>query len=429
MTTLRSRMTHHLTRELVRLEIRRARGPFLILTVVAALAVVALAYLLGNLRSTLPWQNPYTVRLAVDDAKGVVAGKQDVRISGVAVGRITRVDLVAGRPVLEISIGRKYAPLYRDARLRLRPKTPLDDMFLDVERRGHISAGKIGDGQMLTAERTSTPVDVGRVLDVFDADTRPRVKQAIEELGRGLADRGEGLRATLVEITPFLRDARSLTAQLAIRRGHTRRLVHNFRLLSEELGRRQRELATLVRGGAGSLTELGHADAPLAATLAQLPPTLRQLQSTFATVRAAADELDPAFDALQPTAVALPSGLAGLRRLTRDARPALTALRPPVRRLAPLVRNLRPTARDLDRAFADLLPQAPRLDRITTRIVPCELAIQKFFQNTISVFKFSTGTVAFPRGQLTAGLSALGGVADDANEQAGASCAPGGPQK
>lgn len=429
MTSIRSRMSHRLTGDRVKLEIRRARKPFVVLMGMVVIAVASLSYLVGNLRTSLPWDNPYRVKVAVDDAKGVIPGKQEVRISGVPVGSITKADLVGGRPVLEVTIDRKYAPLYRDARVRLRPKTPLDDLFLDVERRGHVSAGKLQDGETLTAERTRTPVDIGRVLNIFDADTRPRVKQAIDELGRGLGDHGDQLRATLVELTPFLRDAQGLTSELAIRRGHTRRLIHNLRVMIHELGSREHQLGQLVAGGATSLSELGRADAPLGATIAQLPPTLRRLQTSFAAVRAATGELDPALDALRPSADALPSGLAALRRLTLDAHPAVTALRRPVARLAPFVANLRPTAVDLDRAFADLVPQAPRLDRITAKVVPCELPLQKFFQNTISVTKFHTGRVAFPRGQLVGGLSLFGGQLNDPAQQASPSCAAGGPRK
>jgi virulence factor Mce-like protein len=429
MTSIRSRMSHRLTRDRVMLEIRRARNPFVVLVGMAVIALASLSYLVGNLRSAMPWEDPYRVRFAVDDAKGVIAGKQEVRISGVPVGGITRVDLVGGRPVIEVTIDREHAPLYRDARVRVRPKTPLQDLFVDVERRGHVSAGKLEDGQTLQAERTRTPVDIGRVANIFDADTRPRVKEAIDELGRGLGDHGHQLRATLVELAPFLRAAQRITRELAVRRGHTRRLIHNFRLMTEELGRRDGELAKLVSGGASSLTELGRQDASLRATLAQLPPTLRQLQSSFAAVRGAADELDPALDALGPSAEALPSGLAGLRRLTLDAHPAVTALRRPVRRLAPFVRQLEPTAIDLDRAFARLLPQAPRLDRITAKVVPCELALQKFFHNTISVTKFHTGRMAFPRGHLLGGAGLLGGQINDPAQQASPSCAPGGPRK
>lgn len=425
----RARISHGVSRDRVRLEIRRARRPFFVLVGLIVLALGAAAYIVGNLRSSLPWQSPYRVRVAVDNAKGIVPGKQEVRISGVAVGRIQQVDLRDGRPVLTISMERRYAPLYRDARLRLRPKTPLDDLYLDIDQRGHLRAGKLADSQLLEAQRTRTPVDIGEVLDALDADTRTRVGEAIDELGRALPDHGDQLRAALVELSPFLRAAQRLSRELAVRRGHTRRLVHNLRVMTGELARRQGQLSQLVRGGAASFTELGRADVPLAQTLSELPPTLRQLESTFATVRATAGQLDPALDALLPTATALPAGLDALRSFSVDARPALATLRRALPRLTPFVHALRPTAIDLAQAFGQLRPQAPRLDRITAAVVPCELAVAKFFENTISVTKFYDSQTAFPRGQAVLGLSSLGGQLRDAVQEGGRSCAPGGPRR
>jgi virulence factor Mce-like protein len=403
------------------LEIRRARGGFIALLVLILLAVGAGAVIANGLRLNMPWADTYTARVAVDDAKGVVAGKQQVRISGLPVGKIDKAELVNGRPVLTITIKGKYAPLYRDARLRLRPKTPLADLYLNVEERGHESAGKLEEGQILAAERTRAPVDIGKVLNAFNANTRDRMEQAIDALGRALPDRGDEFRAALVELAPFLNAAQRLTKVTAERRGHTRRLVHNFRLMMEELGRRDKALQRLVTGGAQTFTELAEAEAPLSRLIADFPPTLRRLQPAFAALRASADELDPAFDELQSSAKALPGGLAALREFGNEAEPALRALRSPLPSLSSLVRALAPTAAGLDGAFARLRPTAPRLDRITATIVPCEFAVQKFFHNTLSLMKFYDSRGMIARGQTVDGASL--------NQRAADSCAPGGPRK
>jgi virulence factor Mce-like protein len=410
-----------MSRDRMLLEIRRARGGFLALIALIALAVGA-AVIIGNgLRLNLPWQSTYTAKIAVDDAKGVAPGKQQVRISGLPVGKISKAELIDGHPVLTITLKGKYAPLYRDARLRLRPKTPLDDLYLNVESRGHKSAGKLGGSDILAAERTRTPVDIGRVLNTFNADTRTRMEQAIDALGRGLPDHGADFRATLVKLAPFLYSAQRLTHETAIRRGATRRLIHNFGLMTAELGRRDTQLRRLVRGGASTFTSLAQSDRQLSQLLVDFPPTLRQLQSSFAVLRSTADELDPAFDALQPAARALPAGLEALRQFSVDARPGLAALRKPLPALSSLVRQLAPTSSSLAQSFDSLSPTAPRLDRITAAVVPCELAVEKFFANTLSLMKFSDSRGGIPRGQTVDGAGP--------NQSATKSCAPGGVRK
>ena len=256
------------------------------------------------------------------------------------------------------------------------------------------------------------------MLNTFDGDTRVRMEQAIDEVGQGLGDQGDQFRAALVELAPFLNAARRLTHETAIRRTQTKRLVHNLTLMMGELGRRDDDLHKIVVGGAHTFSELAAQDASLADVLAQFPPTLQQLLPTFATLRKTADELDPAFDALQPAARSLPGALANLRDFSLEARPSLAALRRPVPELTDLVDALRPTADGLDRAFTRLQPQAPRLDSITAKVVPCEYAVQKFFANTISLMKFADARGLVPRGQTVDGNSLF--------QREGKSCAPGG---
>jgi virulence factor Mce-like protein len=399
------------------LEIKRARGGFIALLVLLALTIGAIAVIANGLRLNMPWSNTYSVRVAVDDAKGVVPGKQQVRISGLPVGKITKAELVNGRPVLTLTLKGKYAPLYRDARLRLRPKTPLDDLYLNVESRGHRSAGELHGNEILSAERTVAPVDIGRVFDAFEGDTRTRMEQAIDSLGQGLNDHGNQLRAALVRLAPFLDAARRLTVQLAVRRGHTRRLVHNLRLMMEELGHRNAQLRYLVSGGAQTFTALAQQEDPLSQLIVQLPPTLRQLQPAFAALRTAADQLDPALDGLRQSAKEMPAGLAALRTFSNDALPALRALRRPLPSLTTLVAALQPTATGLNGAFTTLRPQAPRLDHVTRAVVPCELAATKFFANTLSLMKYYDSRGMIVRGQTVNG--------SDPNQREGKSCAEG----
>ena len=108
------------------------------------------------------------------------------------------------------------------------------------------------------------------------------------------------------------------------------------------------------------------------------------------------------------------------RAFSTEATPSLRALRRPLPGLSRLVSALAPTAQGLDQAFAELAPQAPRLDRITKAIVPCELAVQKFFANTLSLMKFYDARGLIPRGQTVDGTT---------NMKAGKSCADGGPSK
>jgi len=319
-----------LTRARLRLEARRSVTPLLMWCALVGIGLYAGFFLFSQLGIPLPWQHQYGFRVAIDDAKGVVPGSDQVRIAGVVVGKITAVNLEGSdpvRPVLTVEIGKQYAPIYKNARAELRPNTPLDDMYLDIVSRGTRSAGAVGEGGELAADRTQTPVEIGQILDVFNASVRPRVEAAIDQSGIGLGDHGAQFRQALVELAPFLRSARRLSSEIATRQSETKMLVLNLNLMSAELAKRSDQLNGLVVDAGSTFSAVGNAAGPLAQTISELPSTLEQLVPAFTEVRSAASQLDPALQALLPTARALPSGLRAAMQLADASEPSATATR------------------------------------------------------------------------------------------------------
>jgi virulence factor Mce-like protein len=390
-----------LNSERLRLELSRARTPALWLAVLAAMAGVASWSILKNLTLTSPFAHPYRVRIAVDDAKGIVPGVQKVSMAGVDIGLVRDVGLRGSEPVLTLDIDRKYAPLYRDAAFRVRPLTPLQDLYVSVEWRGTPRAGRLDARTIVPAEQSMTPVDVSRVLDTFQADTRKALAVTLEQLSASTPDNGTRLRAAFTELAPFLTVADRALGTVAERRRRLARLMTNFSGLVDAVGHRDRQLAGLIRSGNATLGELAKQDAPFAATLRELPPTMTALQGAFATLRTAEGDLDPALASLLPVADRLPRAMRSLQTLSGAADPALLRLRPALAALAPLARDLRPTSSALASAFTRLRPQAPSFDRITAQIPPCFEWVSRFFNDTLSVFKFADAFGTIPRGNNT----------------------------
>jgi virulence factor Mce-like protein len=403
------------------LEAKRSSGSVAALLGLIALAVLSITIILSNIGISLPWQSSYSRQIALDNAKGIVAGEQDVRLAGVTVGRITKIKLENGRPVATISMSPKYGPLYNDAKLQLKPDTPLDDMYLDIVSRGRPSSGALGANAILPAQRTQIPVDVSSVLDIFQTNTRDQVKQTIDTLGKALGPEGPQFEQTLVDLAPFLDAAKQLTTQTALRQTETRQLVHNFQLVTNALAQRDTQVRQLVANGASSLSELGSNESSVQAVINQLPGTMSQLESTFNTLRATENHLDPAFVALGPVAKALPTGLKSLTTFSNRARPAFVKLDRPLPVLNDLMRQLSPTASALNRTLSSLKPVPGQLNTITQLVVPCEPALADFFQNTLSIGAFSTPLSVVLRGETVVGASSSGTVQDLAKP---ASCAP-----
>jgi len=412
-------------RERLLLEVRRASGPSVALLLLIVTALVSVYVIFKNIGISLPWQNTYQAEVALDNAKGIVAGEQTVRLAGVTIGRISAVQLINDRPVATITMDPKYGPLYRNATLTLRPETPLDDMYLDIVSRGTPSAGVLGANQILSAQRTQVPVDIGAVLDVFNADTRARVQASINALGEGLGTEGPAFKQALVELAPFLAAAKELTYQTSIRQGETRQLIHNLALVTTALGQRDTELRQLVANGASSLSELGNSESSVQGVINQLPATMSQLEATFAVLRSTENQLDPAFEALEPVAGALPAGLHALRQFATAAEPALARFDVPLPLLTDLMRQLSPTSSALKDSFGALKEVPSQLNTVTKLVLPCEAALADFLQNTLSLGKFSSNLSLIIRGETVAGLNSGAGEVNDL--VAPKSCAPGGP--
>jgi ABC-type transporter Mla subunit MlaD len=386
-------MARSASRDRLKLELKRASGPFLLFVLLCVAGLLTAADIIRNLAADKPWIDYASYRIAFTDVKNVVPGQVELRLAGVKVGSIASSRLVAGKPVLTVHLERQYAPLYRDAQLRIRPVTPLEDMYVDIVSRGHRSAGALRGTEILPTTQTASPVEISSVLDLLDSDTRGRLSTLLNQLGRGLADGGANLRAGFQAISPFLLVAKQTSSALAERRVELARLVHNFGGIAQELALRDTQLTSFVRSTSATLGALARSNGPFAATISELPGTLASMSSAFARVRSAEGALDPALRSLAPVAGALPAGLDALSRFSQDATPALIALRPAIQQLRPLAQLLPATSRALSGAFTQLQPEAPQIDRMTTLAAKpsCLTYIGQFLNRVISLTKFGFG--------------------------------------
>ncbi|HYF27352.1 MAG TPA: MlaD family protein [Baekduia sp.] len=409
----------------IRLELQRARKPAFQIAFLIGVGAFCAAIILKNQFYDRFWQDKFEFKAAFSDVKGVTPGVQRVKIAGVQAGVVSDSKVVDGRPVLTIKIDGDKGPIYKDAKLRLRPLTPLQDMYVQIEDRGTKRAGELGKDDVLSARTTESPVDISRVMNEFPQATRQRLQTLLDQFGNGLEDNGGELRQAFVELVPFLKAADRTASVVAARRSQMARLVTNLKTITTELARKDRQLTGLVNDGNATLGQLGQADDELGRTLAEIPPTLSVLRTSFSRLRAAQEELDPALEELRPVAEQLESGLEGLETLSRDLDPALRALDPALAQLRPLAKDLRPTADALAGAFREFRPQAPRYDRITSQLPPCFYEASNFFHDTLSVLKFSDAYGAFPRGDDSEDADTVGGAIKAIGLRRSPTCAKG----
>ena len=97
-------------------------------------------YILSQERFHLPNWVPvvgsdfYKLNVEFQTGQAVVPGQgQTVNIAGVKVGDVQSVHLKNGVAVVSVNMDKKYAPVYRNAHVLLRPKTGLKDMYLALD--------------------------------------------------------------------------------------------------------------------------------------------------------------------------------------------------------------------------------------------------------------------------------------------------------
>jgi ABC-type transporter Mla subunit MlaD len=404
MTQVRERISHRVTRSRVQLQLKRSVKPALIYAAGIGVATAAAVFIGTNLPGGAGLSATRTVSFVIPDATGVVPTRAEIRFRGIPVGTVTDVRLRDGNAHVTAGIETEYGKVYRNARVAVRPNTPLQDMYIDVLDRGTATAGEVTKSNPLPEARAQSSVNISDVLQVFDTDTRTQLATTIAQFGRGVDGQGEQLRESFATVTPFLQLAGRLARQVAVRERRTRRLIHNTTLLTTELGRRDRDIRTLLTDGASVVKTLAAGGADLDATLRALPPTLSSLDSSLATLRGVLPDVDDALAKVDPVARVLPGSLTALHKLSDQARPAVRALRPAVRSLKPLATALVPASEHAADAVGELLPQVAPLDHVTSSVSKCGFAIQRFFHWTQSVFAMGDAHGEAPRGDAALGV-------------------------
>ncbi|HEY3020710.1 MAG TPA: MlaD family protein [Solirubrobacteraceae bacterium] len=337
---------------------KHAADFFLIVAVVAAAAGCA-AYVLAHQRLRFPWESKtFTLKASFSTAQAVTPGQgQTVRVSGVRVGDIGRVDLKEGRGVVTMDVDPQFADLiHTDASALLRPKTGLKDMFVELSP-GSSRAPLAKDGFTIPISNTLPDINPDEFYSALDRDTRDYLKLLVDGAGQGLKGRGADLRDLLRRFEPTHRDLARFTTAVNERRENLRRLIHNLNELNGELAGKSNDLTELVDTSAHVFRAFAREQGGITHAVDLLPGTLRQTTSTLGKVETFARILGPATRALRPVGPALNKANKAEVPLGRQATPIVRSqIRPFVRDFRPLVRELKPASDNL----ADATPQLTR---------------------------------------------------------------------
>lgn len=310
------------------------------LLVCAVVLVAALVFnSKGGYRYVLDFQN----------ASGIVSGNL-VMVGGHRVGSVSSVELSEdNRARMEIELDDPITE-GTTAIIRRSSLSSVHGHYLSLTP-GPDNRPQLEEGATLGEGATTTAVELDQIFDMFDPPTRKGWSNWI----RGIAAiyRGEGgpsANRTFKYSGASFSSTQRLMAELSDQDTHLDRFVKNTSGFVTNLASVAPELTDLVSNANTALGAIANENESLSLALQELPPTLRQANTTFVNLRAALDDLDPLYRAQGRAADA---GLADF--LKSDVRPVLKRARPVFADLA--TANYRPGPNnDLSDVLTSLVP-------------------------------------------------------------------------
>lgn len=336
---------------------RQARGrgvDTIAIVVLTLIAIVMTLWIFTQQKASLPSWAPFVgeefehITADFSTAQAVTPGQgQAVVIAGVQVGKITSVDLENGHAVVGMDIEPKYMKLiHHNATLLLRPKTNLNDMTVEISPGS--GKGHVQDGAHIPLSRTEPNVNFEAFLSALDADTRQYIQLLVAGGAQGIGGRGRQLSNALRRLQPFSHSIADLNRAVAQRRVALARVIHDFGLLTTELGRHDAEVERFISSSRAALGNFANQQGAIQETLVEFPATLAALQSGLASSNHFTSVARPALLELIPQAQALAPALKANQRLFEQTTvPLRNQIRPFTRQARPVLTHLKQGAADL----------------------------------------------------------------------------------
>ena len=258
--------------------------------------MVPLVYL--GFTKSIPFRPHYEIK-AVFESSNNLKKASPVRIAGVEVGRVTKVERVkqgGESVVVTMRIGKAGRPIHDDARAKIRPRIFLEgNFFVDIEP-GTPGAAEIEDDQTIPINQTAVPVQLDQILTSLQSDTREDLKTLLDEYGNAL-DKG-GAEAFNRSI-PYWKSAYRDTA-----------IVNEA-----SLGEAEHDLSGYIKGAGATAAALDRNAGQLKSLITDFNTTAGAFAREQDNLRSAIAELPRTLRAGQPALAALNESFPPLRAL------------------------------------------------------------------------------------------------------------------
>jgi phospholipid/cholesterol/gamma-HCH transport system substrate-binding protein len=326
---------------------RQARGHRKDTIAIVVLALAGIVMMLGiftQQKASLPSWIPFVgeefehISAQFSTAQAVTPGQgQAVDIAGIQVGKVSSVDLEDGHAVVGMEIEPKYMQLiHPNASFLLRPKTNLNDMVVEIEPGS--GAKHVEDGAEFTLAQTEPNTNLDAFLATLDADTRQYLQLLVAGGAQGIGGRGKQVSNAFRRFEPFVHYTAKLNRAVAARHVALARVVHDFGLLTTELGRHDAAVKRFVTSSKNALGNFANQQQSVQAAFQEFPSTLQAARAGLASSNRFSQAAAPALLKLIPQAQALVPAFKSTELLFRETTgPIQDQIRPFAREIRPVL--------------------------------------------------------------------------------------------
>lgn len=259
----------------------------------------------------------YRFTVPFDEATQL-AVESDVRISGVSVGKVKRVDLNdEGLAEATVELEAPYAPIPTDTLATLRAKTLLGETYVELTP-GSEESEPLAEGGALPAAQVGDSVQLDEIFRAFDADTRASFQTWMQSQAVAFRGRGDDFSAAIAALEPLADEADTTLRVLDSQGLAVEQLVRDGGEVFGALTERQGQLQGLIRNSRTVFETTAARDAELAEIFTIFPTFLRETRSTLARLETFARVSDPVVTEFRPAARELSPTLVALGDLAPD---------------------------------------------------------------------------------------------------------------
>lgn len=285
---------------------------------------------------------------------GQLAEQSEVKISGVGIGHVTRIDLgendQAADAIVTLEIDPEYAPVPADTRAILRAKSLLGEAYIELTP-GDKRDGMMPDGGELPAAQVAKSVQLDEIFRTFDAKTREAFKQGAIDNAVATRGRGATLNQTLGVLPGTLTELTDVLTVLKNEDADVTRLIRNTGVVFDALSKRQGQLSGMIRNTDTVFTTTAQREQELKDFFRVFPTFLRESRATNEKLGDFSQRHVGDVEKMIPVARQLSPTLQASARLAPVSKRLYRSLKPVIRKA--------PKAFPSFRAFLD--DDAPRL--------------------------------------------------------------------